>query len=68
MKPSPAPRIMAILWPYSTYVWIPLAVSVPLFSFVVWTFSKFDKEGFKSQFHAGTALLQVSQMLVTQGV
>ena len=66
-KPSPVPRVLAILWPYSTFVWLSLAVSVPVFSLVVWTFSKVDKEGFRSNFHFGTALFQVSQMLVMQG-
>ena len=67
-KPSPVPRVLAILWPYSTFVWISLAVSVPLFSMVLWIFSKIDKDGFTLNFNFGTALLQVSQMLVMQGV
>ena len=67
-KPSPVPRVLAILWPYSTFVWISLAVSVPVFSMVLWIFSKMDKDGFNLNFNCGTALLQVSQMLVMQGV
>ena len=67
-KPSPIPNVKAILWPFGNIVWIALAVSVPAFAVIYWTFSKIDKEGFTSNFNLGNAIMQVSQMLVMQGI
>ena len=67
-KPSAVPRFFAPMWPYGRFVWISLAATIPAFALVVWTFSKIDKAGFRSNFNFGTALQQVSQMLVMQGV
>ena len=67
-KPSPIPNIKAILWPFGNVVWIALAVSVPAFSFVYWTFSRVDKTGFRaSKYNLTVVFMHISQMLVMQG-
>ena len=68
-KPSPIPNIKAILWPFGNIVWIALAVSVPAFSFIFWTFSRVDKTGFRSSKYSLTIIfMQISQLLVMQGL
>ena len=68
-KPSPIPNIKAILWPFGNIVWIALAVSVPAFSFIFWTFSRVDKTGFRSSKYSLTIIImQISQLLVMQGL
>ena len=64
-KPSPAPKFMAILWPYEKMVWILLGLSVPVFSLVYWGFSKIDKKAPNISLVRSTQ--QVSKMLVMQG-
>ena len=67
-KPSQVPNVKAILGPYGNIVWIALAVSVPAFSVIFFTFSKIDKEAFATNLTPGKAIMQVSQMLVMQGM
>ena len=67
-KPSPVPNVTAMVGPYRTIVWIALAVSVPAFSLIFFSFSKIDREGFATNFNLGKAIMQVSQMLVMQGI
>ena len=68
-KPSPIPNIKAIMWPFGNIVWITLAVSVPAFSFVFWTFSRVDKVDFGATKHSlAKNFMQISQMLVMQGL
>ena len=67
-KPFPIPNIKAIVDPYGILVWIALAVSVPAFSFLLRILSKIDKDGFSANFNTGRAFMQVSQMLVMQGM
>ena len=67
-KPSPIPNVKAMLWPFGNIVWIALAVSVPAFAVIYWTFSKIDKDGLTPNFNLGKAMMQVSQMLVMQGI
>ena len=67
-KPTPIPNIKALFLPYEDIVWIFLASSVPLFAFIVLIFSKVDKKGSPYNFNIGEALMQVSQMLVMQGI
>ena len=67
-KPTPIPNIKALFWPFGYIVWICLAISVPLFALILLTFSKVDKKGFSHGFNLGKALIQVSQMLVMQGI
>ena len=67
-KPSPIPNVKAILGPYGNIVWMALAVSVPAFSLIFFIFSKIDKEAFETNFTLGKAIMEVSQMLVMQGM
>ena len=67
-KPSQILNIKALFWPYGDVVWICLAMSVPLFTLIFLTFSKIDKRGYPFDFNLGKALMQVSQMLVMQGI
>ena len=67
-KPGPLPKLMAILWPYQTIVWITMAVSVPFFSLIFWTFLKLQDEGKQKQLQFSSVLQRVSQMLVMQGM
>ena len=67
-KPSQVPNVKALLGPYGNIVWIALAVSVPAFSLIFFSFSKIDREGFATNFNPGKAIMQVSQMLVMQGM
>ena len=67
-KPTRLPNIKALLWPYGNIVWISLVTSVPLFALIFLTFSKVDKKGCPPDFNLGKALMQISQMLVMQGI
>ena len=67
-KPTRIPNIKALLWPYGDIVWICLATSLPLFALIFLTFSKIDKKGFPYNFNLGKAIMQVSQILVMQGI
>ena len=67
-KPSQIPNVKAILSPFGIIVWITLAVSLPAFAMIYLTFSKIDKDGFTPNFNLGKAIMQVSQMLVMQGI
>ena len=67
-KPTHVPNIKALFWPYGDIVWICLATSVPLFTLIFLTFSKVDKKSSPHHFDLGKALMQVSQMLVMQGI
>ena len=66
-KPSLLPKIGAILWPYDNNVWIPLILTIPLFSLLYWIFSKIDKLAFGSSYNLGEAVFQVSQILLMKG-
>ena len=67
-KPGPLSKLMAILWPYQTFVWITMAVSVPFFSLIFWTFLNLQNEGRGKKLAFGIVLQEVSQMLVMQGM
>ena len=67
-KPSQIPNYKAIIGPYKIMVWMALSASVPVFTLIYLTYSKIDKEGFTSSFNFDKALMQVSQMLVMQGI
>ena len=41
-KPYPLPRIMSILWPFKEFLWLCLAVTLPMFSVTYWIMSKFQ--------------------------
>ena len=41
-KPYPLPRIMSILWPFKEFLWLCLAVTLPIFSVTYWIMSKFQ--------------------------
>ena len=63
-KPYALPKFLAIVWPYGTGVWMSLGITVPLFCFVYWGFSKLDKRG-TSRYNFGIG--QVLQILLKQG-
>ena len=67
-KPGPLPKLTAILWPYQTIVWITIAVSVPFFSLIFWSFLKLQDEGKRKKLEFESVLQEVSQMLVMQGM
>ena len=67
-KPSPLPKLLAVIGPYSEYVWVALGVSVAVFSLVFLMFSKIDKEGFARNLTFDNAIIQVSQILIMQGI
>ena len=67
-KPGPLSKLTAILWPYQTFVWITMALSVPFFALIFWTFLKLQEEGSGKKLAFGLVLLEVSQLLVMQGM
>ena len=67
-KPGPLSKLMAILWPHQTFVWITMAVSVPFFALIFWTFLNLQEEGRGKKLAFGLVLLEVSQLLVMQGM
>ena len=67
-KPTLIPKYMAIMWPFGEIVWLLVALSVLMFSFLFWTFSKIDKNGFPPNYNFTKAILEASQMLVNQGM
>ena len=67
-KPSQIPNYKAIIGPYNIMVWMALSASVPVFTLIYLAYSKIDKEGFNPSFNFDKALMQVSQMLVMQGI
>ena len=66
-KPSPLPKVMAILWPYRLNVWAAFAVTLVVFNLVNWMVSRIYKKGFSPSFNLGKIILQVSQLTVMKG-
>ena len=66
-KPSPLPKVMAILWPYRINVWAAFAVTLVGFNLVNWIFSRIYKKGFSPTFNLGKIVLQVSQLTAIKG-
>ena len=67
-KPLPLTKLMAIMWPYHKIVWATMAVTLPFFSLIFWSFSMIQQEGMTTNIDFGAVLQEVSQMLVMQGV
>ena len=66
-KPTPLPKVMAILWPYRLNVWAAFAVTLVVFNLVNWMVSSIYKKGFSPSFNLGKIILQVSQLTVMKG-
>ena len=66
-KPTPLPKVMAILWPYRLNVWATFAVTLVVFNLVNWIFSRIYKKGFNPTFNLGKIVLQVSQLTAIKG-
>ena len=67
-KPQPLPKIGAIWWPFTEELWISLALSVVLFSWGFWLFSKVDKTGFAPDFTLVKSFTQVLKILLMKGI
>ena len=67
-KPSPLPKVMAIVWPYDTKLWIALLVTLPAICMIYYSYSKLDKRGFEKSFNFGKAVLEAIQILGCQGM
>ena len=66
-KPTPLPKVMAILWPYRLNVWATFAVTLVVFNLVNWMVSSIYKKGFSPTFNLGKIVLQVSQLTAIKG-
>ena len=67
-KASPLPKVLAIVWPYETKLWVALLVTLPAICMIYYSYSKLDKRGFEKSFNFGKAALEASQILVYQGM
>ena len=67
-KPWPLPKTFSIFWPFQESVWISLAMTMTLFCFVYWVFSKVHHRGFAPTFSLSTAVLQTGQIMIMKGL
>ena len=66
-KPSPLPKIIAILRPYNINVWTAFAVALAAFNLVYWMFCRIYNKGFNPSFNLGKIILQICQLTVMKG-
>ena len=66
-KPSPLPKVMAILRPYKIKVWTAFAIALVAFNIVYWMVCRIYNKGFSPSFNLGKIILQVCQLTVTKG-
>ena len=66
-KPPYETKLMALLWPYESRVWIALAVALPAFNFMNYIVSKVYQKKFSPSFNLGSVILSVSQTILIKG-
>ena len=63
-KPPYETKLMALLWPYESRVWIALAVALPAFNFMNYIVSKVYQKKFCPTFNLGSVILNVCQTII----
>ena len=66
-KPPYETKLMALLWPYESRVWIALAVALPAFNFKNYIVSKVYQKKFCPTFNLGSVILNVCQIIIIKG-
>ncbi len=66
-KPTPLPKYTAILWPFSSEVWISVGVSLGAFVFIYWAFSLLGPVGYGIDFGFGDSCSQAIMVLLSKG-
>ena len=67
-KPHPLPKFKAILWPFHVYLWLCIAVTLPIFCLMYWLFANFWSS--HDKFHnmsLGEAVEHVMRIFLNQG-
>ena len=66
-KPSPVPKVLAIMWPYENITWVAFAMTLLAFNLVNWMVSRIYKEEFSPSFNLGQLVMQVCRLSVVKG-
>ncbi len=65
-KPGPLPKYLAILWPYTTVMWLVIVIAVVVTIIVYWAFSKLGPSGYGIHFDFMVSCKQIAMVLLLQ--